>query len=99
MNKKKKKILIISSSLILIIVTITMLHIFLEYNKMPIYDSEIIINVGEKLPSISDYFQEKELVRLDEKVIKWENLVFKEKKILKPGTYKGYVFFHKRDFL
>lgn len=96
MNKKKKKILIISSSLILIIVTITMLHIFLEYNKMPIYDSEIIINVGEKLPSISDYFQEKELVRLDEKVIKWENLVFKEKKILKPGTYKGYVFFHKK---
>lgn len=89
MNKKYKTLLII----ILFIIMILGITFFIYYNKDLKYQSVVTIKIGEELPSIENYVDDRELKRLNNKEIEWQDVNLEDNKIYIAGKYIGYIMF------
>ena len=84
-SKKKKKISSILK-ILLIIIFVLILYILVYRKDILQYKNQIIIEVGEPIPTINDYVYGKK--EIEEKIV-WDNLKIKEGTTYKSGTYTG----------
>ena len=92
MKKSKKtgvKKLLIILVLIMLFVSLYYFHI---YKKGINYRTRITIEVGETLPTLSDYVSEEDLDRVGEEIV-WESLETINDKVYKIGKYNGTISF------
>lgn len=89
-NKKNKKLIfIIVISIFLFLVIGITLYLFISKRSvkdMLLYKKSLTIEVGEDIPSISDYLYK---TIEDKAEIEWSNIDIKDNKIYKVGTYYG----------
>lgn len=91
-NRKKIIILTISVLLMLLILFIgitTIYNYHKEYNRKLIYKEKLIIKIGDEVPSINDFVSKKELKRLNNTKIKWEDINPNDNRIYNVGVYSG----------
>lgn len=98
MNKKKKRKKTITLT-IFIVVIIILLSVLIYCNRGLKHKNEVIIKIGDTIPTISSFVSKKELKRINNKNIKWENITLKDNKIYNSGTYKGYLKFKDKNIL
>ena len=81
--------------IILLVVILTFLGVgFVQvYYKDLEYVKRVDIKVGDEIPNINKYINDENLVKLDSKEIKWDNIVTTDNKIYSAGLYKGYISF------
>lgn len=93
--KKIKKILILI--FIILIILISLLFIYNKKNKL-IYKEEITINVGDKLPSINDYVDKKDLNKVKNININFKDINIEQNKIYYSGIYNGSFSFNNKIY-
>lgn len=93
--KKIKTILILI--FIILIILISLLFIYNKKNKL-IYKEEITINVGDKLPSINDYVDKKDLNKVKNININFKDINIEQNKIYYSGIYNGSFSFNNKIY-
>ncbi len=93
--KKIKTILILI--FIILIILISLLFIYNKNNKL-IYKEEITINVGDKLPSINDYVDKKDLDKVKNININFKDINIEQNKIYYSGIYNGSFSFNNKIY-
>lgn len=88
-RKKKKKILTFIVFIILLIL-VSYFWYFYIYKKGVNYKEKITIEVGEVVPSVSDYVSESDLSNVSENIT-WKDLEIVDNKIYKTGEYNGII--------
>ena len=88
-RKKKKKILTFIVFIILLIL-VSYFWYFYIYKKGVNYKEKITIEVGEFIPSVSDYVSESDLSNVSENIT-WKDLEIVDNKIYKAGEYNGII--------
>ena len=93
-NKSKKHIVIWSVIIFLLVVAVVVgIVLFNIYNRKLEYKKSVSIKIGDELPTINDYVDDKELERLDNKEINWNDIPLEENKVYNAGKYTGYIKF------
>lgn len=89
--KKKKFIILITILLFIIVLSII---VFLNiYNKDLVYKNNLIVNIGDELPTIDKYIDTEEQKRLNSNKIEWEDVPTEDGKLYNAGKYTGYIKF------
>lgn len=89
--KKNKLIILITILLFIIILSIL---VFLNiYNKDLVYKNNLIVNIGDELPTIDKYIDTEEQKRLNSNKIEWEDVPTEDGKLYNAGKYTGYIKF------
>lgn len=91
-SKKKKipnKILIL---VIIVLIIISSMCYFYIYKKGINYKTKITIEIGESVPTISDYVSKADLDKVGKEIV-WNDLDTNEEKIYKLGEYEGTISF------
>lgn len=96
MKKKcsKKKIFLI---IFLFLILIGGFSLFYYFYQEISYQPEITISVGDELPQIENFFLKKELKKLRDPIIQWEQIPVEENRIYQVGTYHGTVLYHQKE--
>lgn len=95
-NTKKRNILLILVGLFIVIIGIVGGFLFTIHNKDLNYKNIFSIKIGEELPTIEDYVDSKDIKRLENKKIDWQDITLEENKIYSAGKYKGYIKFRNK---
>lgn len=88
-RKKKKRQLILFISIITILIICVLL---IQNNKLN-YKKELTVKIGTKIPTIDSYVNKRNIKKIKDKKIKWQNLTIKNNKVYNTGTYTGYIKF------
>lgn len=96
-NNKKRNIFFVIIGLFVIILVSIVIFVFIIYNKDLNYKNSISIRIGQELPTIEDYVDSKELKRLDNNKIEWEDINLEDNKIYSAGKYTGYITFRNKQ--
>lgn len=95
-NKLKRKVFFIGI-IVLLVIMIGIGCFLFYYDKEIPYQKEVTIQVGETLPSIGDYFDKKDISKLDSELIQWSKMDLEDNRIYQVGTYTGFVIYHKKE--
>ena len=90
---KNKKVILILTLIIIILLVLFFIH---KYNTIT-YKEKMIINIGEKVPTIKDVVDKKDLKKINSQ-IKWKKLKIEKKKAYYSGTYYGTFKFNKKNY-
>lgn len=90
MNKKKNKIIFMIIAVVTVVVSLIVFNFY--YRKLN-YINNLIIKIGEELPTVNDYIDSKDLKWINNTQIEWENVNLKDNKIYYAGKYTGYITF------
>lgn len=90
-KKKNKKYRILLIIVTVIIIIFSMYYIYI-YKKGINYKTKITIEIGESIPTLTDYVSEEDLDKVGTEIV-WNNLDNSEDKIYKLGEYEGSISF------
>lgn len=91
MKKRKQKIIFIIM-IIAVLLVISVIIWYLFTNQKIEYKESITIQVGDQVPTTSDYF--KDINDINTQKIKWQKLTLEDGKAYTTGTYKGIITYH-----
>ena len=91
-NKKKKQRYRILLLIIIVLIIISSVYYFYIYKKGINYKTKLTIEIGESIPTLTDYVAKEDLDKVGTEIV-WNNLDTNEDKIYKIGEYDGTISF------
>lgn len=86
---KKIKYIFIVLFIILVLISILVIFKYKEEQNKISYKKELTIKIGEKLPSINDYVDKKDLKKIKNTSIDWKDITIQDNKVFYSGIYMG----------